>query len=85
MTEQFEKNNVLNSLHGPLFRYGVAPVTVLLSLTACTAFSPIPHDGALFLYFVPAALVITPPNTTTVPGSAKATAFVIWIFQLTPL
>jgi len=48
-SEPFERGRVL--------RYGVAPVSVLLSLAARALLAPVLHNEGIFLYFVPAVLI----------------------------
>jgi two-component system sensor kinase FixL len=43
--------------HGRIFRYGIAPIAVTLSLAARALLAPILHEQGVFLYFVPAILV----------------------------
>lgn len=42
---------------GKVLRYGVAPTVVALALAARALLSPVFHDDAIFLYFVPAVLI----------------------------
>jgi two-component system sensor kinase FixL len=42
---------------GRIWRYGVAPTAVALSLAARALLAPILHDDTVFLYFVPAVLI----------------------------
>jgi two-component system sensor kinase FixL len=42
---------------GRIWRYGTAPVAVVLALAVRTLLVPILHDDALFLYFVPPVLI----------------------------
>jgi two-component system sensor kinase FixL len=42
---------------GRIWRYGVAPTAVALSLAARALLAPILHDDTIFLYFMPAVLI----------------------------
>ncbi len=58
MSEAFEnsRDSTLEE-RGTVLRYGVAPTTVALSLAARALLSPILHDEATYLYFVPSVLI----------------------------
>ena len=52
-----KKENIPSIERGKIWRYGVAPTAVALSLAAHALLAPILHDGTIFLYFVPAVLI----------------------------
>ncbi len=58
MSEIIIKNeNLPAAERGRIWRYGVAPTAVALSLAARALLAPILHDDTIFLYFVPAVLI----------------------------
>jgi two-component system, LuxR family, sensor kinase FixL len=58
MSEAIENshNSTLDE-RGKVLRYGVAPTMVALALAARALLSPVLHDDALYLYFVPSVLI----------------------------
>src|SRR5476651_1038266 len=57
MPEAIVKSGVLAPERGKIWRYGVAPTAVALSLAARALLLPYLHDDTVFLYFVPAVLI----------------------------
>jgi two-component system sensor kinase FixL len=57
MPEAIVTSAVLATERGKIWRYGVAPTAVALSLAARALLLPYLHDDTVFLYFVPAVLI----------------------------
>lgn len=58
MTQAIVKYDIFSDPDRVLvWRYGAAPLAVILALAVRALLTPVLHDDAIFLYFIPAVLV----------------------------